>query len=196
MVAIEINEVITPFNKIPNEWNNILNYNSVNNSEMQVADGWKEVVNPSYNTATEKLGGLILDEPNYTYEVIELTVEELATIKNDTQESQANNSFLKNIEDGVSLFQKSYKRMYRRLRDDDVNPNNVLTLPDVKKVMRWNKDTYTALNQGNFYRAENLILSTLSDNQVELDANRPLQKMFEWLRDQIQDYIANEYDLV
>ena len=196
MVAIEIENIITTFNKIPNKWNDILNYNSVNNSEMQIDDGWREIINPSYNTATQKLGDLYLSEPNYTYEVIELTAEELATIKDDTQESNSQNSFFKNIQDGRDLFEKSYKRMYRRFKDDDVNPNNILTLNDVKKVMRWNKDCYTALNQGNFYRAENIVLDTLADNATELGNNRPLEKMFEWLRDQIQDYILNEYDLV
>jgi len=85
--------------------------------------------------------------------------------------------------------------MYRRFKDDNVAPNNVLILSDVKKYMRWNENVYISLSQGSFYQAQNRILAVLADNQVELDANRPLQKMFEWLRDEIQDYILNEYDL-
>ena len=195
MVAIDINGTITKFGKIPNNWNGVVNYNSVNNTVMQVADGWKDVVNPTYDMKTQKLGGLILDEPNYTYEVIELTALQIADIKNKGQESVSGTSFFTNIEGGRALFSKSYRRMYRRFKDDDVAPNNVLLLSDVKKYMRWNENVYMSLSQGSFYQAQNRILAILADNQVELDANRPLQKMFEWLRDEIQAYILNEYDL-
>jgi nucleoside-triphosphatase THEP1 len=195
MVAIDINGTITKFSKIPNNWNGVINYNSVNNTVMQVADGWKDVVNPTYNTATQKLGGLILDEPNYTYEVIDLTQIEIDALVNETQENNAVDSYAKNIDDGRNLFSRSYRRMYRRFKDDNVAPNNVLILSDVKKYMRWNENVYISLSQGSFYQAKNSILAILEDNQVELDANRPLQKMFEWLRDEIQAYILNEYDL-
>jgi len=195
MVAIDINGTITKFSKIPNNWNGVINYNSVNNTVMQVADGWKDVVNPTYNTATQKLGGLILDEPNYTYEVIDLTQIEIDALVNETQENNAVDSYAKNIDDGRNLFSRSYRRMYRRFKDDNVAPNNVLILSDVKKYMRWNENVYISLSQGSFYQAKNSILAILEDNQVELDANRPLQKMFEWLRDEIENYILNEYDL-
>ena len=195
MVAIDINGTITKFSKIPNNWNGVINYNSVNNTVMQVADGWKDVVNPTYNTATQKLGGLILDEPNYTYEVIDLTQIEIDALVNENQENNAVDSYAKNIDDGRNLFSRSYRRMYRRFKDDNVAPNNVLILSDVKKYMRWNENVYISLSQGSFYQAKNSILAILEDNQVELDANRPLQKMFEWLRDEIQAYILNEYDL-
>ena len=77
MVAIDILGTITQFNSIPSTWNGILNYNSINNTSMQIADGWKDVIIPVYDTATQKLGDLILDEPNYTYQVLQKTNIEL-----------------------------------------------------------------------------------------------------------------------
>ena len=77
MKAIDILGVITAFNSIPSTWNGILNYNSVNNTAMQVADGWRDLVIPVYDPETQKLGDLILDEPNYTYQVLQKTAGEL-----------------------------------------------------------------------------------------------------------------------
>jgi len=77
MVAIEIDGTITKYSKIPSVWNGVLNYNSINNTEQQIADGWKDLVQPSYNTQTQKLGDLVLDGDVYTYEVLDLPQEEI-----------------------------------------------------------------------------------------------------------------------
>lgn len=47
--------------------------------DLQALDGWKEVVRPSFDTQTQRLGLLILDDVNdvYTYNVIDLTEEEI-----------------------------------------------------------------------------------------------------------------------
>ena len=58
-------------------FNSILNYGSINNSDMQIADGWKDFIDPVYDSATQKLGDIILVEPNYTYDVIDLTDQEI-----------------------------------------------------------------------------------------------------------------------
>jgi hypothetical protein len=79
MVAIEIDNVITTHNTIPSVWNGILNYNSINNIDMQISDGWRNVVYPTYDSATQKLGDIYFDEPNnvFTYYVVELTDAEI-----------------------------------------------------------------------------------------------------------------------
>ena len=45
--------------------------------DLQLIDGWKDVISPTYNSETQKLGELILDDENYTYEVIDLTEQEI-----------------------------------------------------------------------------------------------------------------------
>ena len=47
------------------------------NNELQNEVGFKDLIIPVYDQSTEKLGGIIVDGENYTYEVVPLTDEEL-----------------------------------------------------------------------------------------------------------------------
>jgi len=78
-VAITINSIIEVFNAIPSTFNDTLNYNSTNNEAQQIADGWRDVIQPTYNTETQRKGAIFFDTPNdvYTYEVIDLTDEQI-----------------------------------------------------------------------------------------------------------------------
>lgn len=98
MVAIDILGIITPYNSIPSTWNGILNYNSVNNTTMQIADGWKNLIIPAYDSATQKLGNIILDEPNYTYEVLQKTSQELQQDALNANEIKRENTQRTNME--------------------------------------------------------------------------------------------------
>lgn len=79
MVAIIINEEIKTYSKIPSVWNGVINYSSVNNSEQQYNDGWREVIQPSYNSETKKRGTIYFDEENdvFTYHVVDKSPEEI-----------------------------------------------------------------------------------------------------------------------
>jgi len=94
MVAIDINGTISTYNTIPSTWNGILNYNSINNTEMQIFDGWRDVVYPAYDSATQKLGDIYFDAPNdvFTYYIVELTDQEIQdrlTAQAETDQQQA-----------------------------------------------------------------------------------------------------------
>jgi len=65
---------------IPDVFNGAENINAggyKGRTDLQDLDGWKEVIKPSYNTQTQKLGSLIDGGNVFTYEVIELTEAEL-----------------------------------------------------------------------------------------------------------------------
>jgi hypothetical protein len=65
---------------IPDTFNGVENINGGGyrgRTDLQALDGWKEVVRPSYNTQTQRLGSLIDGGNVYTYEVIDLTAEEI-----------------------------------------------------------------------------------------------------------------------
>lgn len=65
---------------IPDTFNGAENINAggyKNRTDLQALDGWKDVINPSYNTQTQKLGSLIDGGDVYTYEVIDLTAQEI-----------------------------------------------------------------------------------------------------------------------
>lgn len=63
---------------IPRTWNGIIGYNYTT-PEQRYADGWRDVVIPSYNASTQRLGGHYFDEVNdvFTYNIVDKTVEEI-----------------------------------------------------------------------------------------------------------------------
>ena len=78
MIAIQLEDKIKTFSDYPNLWNNTLNYPKVSD-EQKYADGFRQVVNVTFDSNTHKRGALYFDEANdvFTYEVIELTEAEL-----------------------------------------------------------------------------------------------------------------------
>lgn len=69
------------YSKTPKSWParpKMINYDKADPS-IHYEDGWREVVYPSYDAATHRLGILIFDEESdqFTYEVIAKTSEEL-----------------------------------------------------------------------------------------------------------------------
>mgnify|MGYP000271221875 CR=1 FL=1 len=46
-------------------------------TDLHAADGWKDIINPSYNGTTQKLGVLIEDGNTFTYTVIDKTEQEI-----------------------------------------------------------------------------------------------------------------------
>ena len=80
MKAISINGEIKTYNDIPKTWNNTIGYNYQDASVWE-SDGFRDVVEPTYNSTTQYKGGIVYDETNnfFTYAVIDFTPEQLAT---------------------------------------------------------------------------------------------------------------------
>ena len=78
MKAITINSQIKVFSQLPNKWGSILNYRRAG-SQQHYNDGFRDVVQPTFNSETHKRGEIYFDEANdvYTYEVIEKTEAEI-----------------------------------------------------------------------------------------------------------------------
>lgn len=76
--------------RLPNKFNGIENVAGgyTFRDDLQALDGWKEVISPSYNTSTQRLGSLVLDGENYTYEVIDLSEEEIKQRKLNQAEQE------------------------------------------------------------------------------------------------------------
>lgn len=70
-----INNTPLKISSIPRVWNGIRNYQ--NATDRHFDDGWRDVVNPAYDSAIEKLGGLIISGNQVTYEVIALNQSEI-----------------------------------------------------------------------------------------------------------------------
>jgi len=91
---------------LPDKFNGTENINAGgyrNRTDLQDLDGWKDVVQPSFNTQTQKKGGLILDVDLdvYTYEVIDLTQEEINQRIVSESQSQKEQLVQKKLEDDV-----------------------------------------------------------------------------------------------
>jgi hypothetical protein len=78
MIAIQLEDKIKTFSDYPNLWKNTLNYPKVSD-EQKYEDGFREVVNVTFDSDTHKRGALYFEEVNdvFTYEILELTQEEL-----------------------------------------------------------------------------------------------------------------------
>lgn len=105
MVATDITGEIVTYNKIPSTFRmpEVLNYNSINNTEMQIEDRFRDVIIPTYNTATQKLGDLYYDLANdvYTYYVIDLTDQEIQDRLTSQAESDQQQAITKVLADDV-----------------------------------------------------------------------------------------------
>ncbi len=66
------NGIIVTYPTLPNEWNNILNFQAASD-EMFKSEGFYDLVEPAINPATQKLGELYFEETNqvFAYRVIE-----------------------------------------------------------------------------------------------------------------------------
>ena len=103
--------------QIPQRWNGIFNYHSA--TDRHFDDGWRDVIIPSYNSNTEKLGDLVVDGDTITYEIVSLSEEELKSriaSNAEMQKEQAIQDRLKNqvveefqgIEDDTELLENSF----------------------------------------------------------------------------------------
>ena len=97
------NGIIKKYEFLPNDFQNILNF-SKSSVEIQNQYGFYDVVSPSYNTETEKLGELYFDNAQkvFKYQIIQKTTQEIEQEKlkklveeANTIDRQIDNSLLK-----------------------------------------------------------------------------------------------------
>ena len=87
MKAITVNGTIKKYNKIPKNWRRLVTpdrvtvgYDKYLSNEEHELDGFRDLVKPEYDDATQRLGQMIYDEDadNYTFEIVEMPEEEIA----------------------------------------------------------------------------------------------------------------------
>ena len=122
------------------------------------------------------------------FDIVDLTILELEEAK----EQEAKDKQSIHIETGLELFTKTYRKIWRKK-----NKPNGANLPrnQARKLMRWFQPVYIFLNYGNWAEAEDEILKqNLIDNIINENSNA-MTNIYEFLRDNITDYINNDYDL-
>ena len=138
MKAIEIDGKIKTYSSVPKKWSdeNGLHLNIGDGS----AFGFKDVVEPTFDSRIEKLDNLHLDGDVYTYDVIEKPIKEtLAELKNiKLQEVNTITSerlsatdwyIIRNIDSGdeIPIDVKNSRSEYRKKSNEIIDEINALT---------------------------------------------------------------------
>jgi len=163
MVAIEKNGEIKVFPNIPDTWNHTIGY-PYEDATIHYIDGFRNVVEPQYNTATQRKGAMVYDNVNnvFTYEVVNLTEEEL-TAKEEI-EDKSDQQVL--TDKGQRLYEKTKSRLIRR------NKKGLITKARCKKVREYLHPIFLLLNTGDIDIANDKALLLTVD--VNADVNNEL----------------------
>lgn len=132
MIAIEINGQIKTFSTIPTVWKNTIGYN-YKDASIHYVDGFRNVVEPSFNTATQYKGAMIYDSVNniFTYQVIDYTPEQLASNLLVKEENEGRIDIDVLITKGTRLFTKTKERLVRRRKKGNITKARTKTVREL-----------------------------------------------------------------
>ena len=123
--VIKVNGVIKTFDNIPKFWNNIPYYNTLGEIRF-TADGWQTVTVPTIDLNTQKLSDIYEDgNGDYTYDVIELTLQEIE----DGWELDDITEFDTHIQKGIEASLKLKSYLKRQLNTTQYKNARVLVRP-------------------------------------------------------------------
>lgn len=174
MVAIEINGQIKTFQNIPDKWNNTIGYNYFDAS-IHYVDGFRNVLEPQYNSTTQYKDVMIYDSVNnvYTYQVIDYTPEQLAANLTVTETNQ-DRSDLEILErKGLNLYESAKNRFTRR------NKKGMITKSRCKKVREYLHPIFLLLKTGDIDLANDKALL------LPIDANADVNNELVWFKTQL-----------
>ena len=188
MKAITVNGTIKKYNKIPKRWRRLatpdkitVGYNYLPSEEHEL-DGFRDLFKPEYDDTTQRLGQMIYDEDadNYTFEIVEMSEEEIAEElqrKDDNDESANELARLK--ADGALAFDRAIAFVMRRKKNGNIGNN---------QANRIIKDMYPMiepLHKGLWM----LVKENLDDATVP--SNEEIQFIFNKIKDKVDKYINN-----
>ena len=159
-------------------------------TDLHDEDGWRDVIVPTYDTTTQKIGELIVLNDTVTYEVINKTQQEIDDEAESGLENEADDKMREHIDKGKKLHNKCYRKIWRK-----VVKNETLTKQKGRKLFRWLAPVWTRLILGDFRQASKDIEDVLIDNDVELQTEPLMLEVLLWFEELINDYKNNKYDL-
>lgn len=170
-------------------------------TDLHELDGWRPFIRTSFNELIQKETRNIVkvedaegNITHYTYKIKDLTQEQIDALAEEKEENEAREKMDIHIFKGRDLFEKCYRKIWRR-RHKDSDANNKLTQSEERKLMQWFSPVFQWLNLGNFHQAKKEISKAIADNQTELDAVQGMINTATWLENEILDYFNNNYDL-
>jgi len=185
MIAIDINGQIKIFNTIPDTWNNTLGYNYEDTS-IHYIDGFRNVVEPSFNTTTSYKGGMIYDNVNnvFTYAVVDYTVEELAANLLVTEENEDRSEIERLTTRGTALFTRTKERLVRRRK------RGVITKARTKTVREILHPIFLLLRTGDIDIANDKAIL------ITVNANASIEAELVWFKAELQTLLLDVNNLL
>jgi len=183
MKAITVNSEIIVRSQIPNIWNNVHNYNSVNNTAQQIADGWRDVVEPS-KTNYQKNGAIFYDggNDNYTYAVVDFSAQEIIDYDQNVLDNDADSQLEDtHIVEGL----KMSKRIKNAIRRDYTNA--VITKTQFNGFKRNLRSSMTFLKEGEWDLAKEDLDALAVPSDPDVNA------LLTSIKANVDEYVTNSY---
>lgn len=185
MVAIEINGTIKTFTTIPETWKQTIGYN-YEDASIHYVDGFRNVVEPQYNTTTQYKGSMIYDSVNnvFTYEVIDFTVEQLAA-KLTIKEGSEDRSDIEILQTkGTKLFTRTKERLVRRRK------KGIITKARTKTVRELLHPIFLLLRTGDIDIANDKAIL------IPVNANAAIETELVWFKAELQTLLLDVNNLL
>ena len=187
MKAITVNGTIKKYNKIPKRWRRLatpdrvtVGYDKYLSNEEHELDGFRDLVKPEYDDATQRLGQMIYNEDadNYTFEIVEMSEEEIAE---ELQRKEDNDQSAKDLArckaDGILYFDRAIAFVMRRKKNGDIGNN---------QANRIIKDMYPMIEP--LYKGLWMLVKENLDDAT-VPSNEEIQFIFNKIKDKVNEYI-------
>lgn len=163
--------------------------------DLQREDGWREVIKPPFDKATQKLGEIIENENNeYLYEIIKLTSEET----DEEERNEAREQLDRHMDSGNRYIIRTKAKIWRRVNKFR-NGEFGLTRVQAGKVNRWLTEVYFQLTIGDFREARRLINNLVNQRgeagDNSLNETVGMMDTVVFLQGLIIEYFENDYDM-
>lgn len=150
-------------------------------TDLHLADGWKDIIVPSYNSATQKLGTEVIEVGNdFTYEVIALTQAEQDNHAQNLEDADAASQFFnKRKSDGEIYLNRFNAFVYRKV------VNNETTKAQAISGLSFFYEAIHPLTVGYFEKSIELTTALSSGSQQLIDLKNKIIT-------ELQNYVDNE----
>lgn len=185
MVAIVINGSIRILNSLPATWNKQHNYPKMDSS-IHYVDGFRDVIQPSYNTETQKLGVIYFDAEAdvFTYPVVDKTPEEISAFQQQQLDNDtAQQKVLQRKVDGELGFDRIFAIVERKYSAGQI------TGPEAKAAVSILYPLVEPLYKGMWIEVQTRLNNYEANNVVPVK----LVTLINDIQAVVNDYVSNTY---
>jgi hypothetical protein len=152
------------------------------------ADGFYDVVVPTYNSATHKLGALFFNVSNFTYNIVALTQEEIDNkVQQDLDADDSQTKADQRKEDGIQDYRRLQAIIERKFKagafSNNANTNRLIAIG----LYEYFSDAVGAINWGDWVVAQKkLLVAPATTNATALS-------LYNAVKTKVDNYITQRY---